>query len=407
MFNRNGDFIRSLFPLIYNKFDGSPFVYFDNASTTQKPNCVIDSLIDFYRNKNSNIHRALYQLSLDASDDYENSRINVQKFINASNSYEIIFTKGTTEAINLVASSFSKMCLKEGDEIIVSEMEHHSNFVPWQMVCEEKGAKLKVIPINDYGELCIEQFQNLISERTKLVAITHVSNSLGTINPMESIISIAHCEGIPVLVDGAQSIAHLKIDVQKLDCDFYAFSGHKMYGPTGIGVLYGKEKWLESLPPYQVGGGMINSVSLDRTYYSKIPFKFEAGTPPIAEVSGLSAAIDFLNDVGWDYLVEHELNLLEYATLKLNEISDIQIIGPSKNKIGIISFIANSGHSSDIGILLNQMGIAIRTGFHCNQPLMSKMKLNGTSRISFGLYNTKNEIDFLLEKLVKALNMIK
>lgn len=379
-------------------------IYFDSASTTQKPKEVIEAVSSFYRNYNSNVHRGLYFLSQKATDIFEETREKVRKFINAKSEKEIIFVRGTTEAINLVASTFGKKFIKKGDEVLISEMEHHSNIVPWQVVCQEREAKLKVIPITDKGELRVDQYEKLLTKNVKIVAITHASNVLGTINPVQKIIKLAHEKGIPVLIDGAQAAAHLKVDVQGLDCDFYAFSGHKMYGPTGIGVLFGKKELLETLPPYQGGGEMIKSVSFAKTIYNALPYKFEAGTPNIAGVVGLGAAIDYLRKAGINRIAKHEKELLEYAQKAISSIPGIRIIGEASEKTGIISFVFALGkvHPHDIGTFLDRQGIAIRTGHHCCQPLMVRFGVPATCRVSFGLYNTKKEIDKLKTALLAA-----
>ncbi len=399
--------IRADFPILSKKVNGKPLVYFDNASTAQKPKLVIDAITNYYENQNANIHRGVHTLSQEITIAYENARVTVQKHLNAAHPHEIIFTKGTTESINLIASSFGKKFISKGDEIIVSEMEHHSNILPWQRVCEERGALLKVIPINDAGELIISDYKRLLNSKTKIVAITHLSNTLGTINPIEEIIALAHAQNIPVLVDGAQAVPHIRVDVQKLFADFYVFSGHKLFGPTGVGILYGKEKWLNELPPYQVGGGTIKTVTFEKTDFADLPLKFEAGTPHIEGGIGLAVAIDYINTIGLDAIAEYEHELLVYATEKLETIEGVKIIGTSKNKASVISFIVDGLHPFDIGTILDQLGIAVRTGHHCTQPLMQRFGIPGTIRASFAFYNTKEEIDIFLSGLEKAIKMLK
>ncbi len=379
-------------------------IYFDSASTTQKPKEVIAAVNLFYRNFNSNVHRGIHFLSQKATEVFEETREKVRKFINAKSEKEIIFVRGTTEAINLVANTFGKKFVKKGDEILISEMEHHSNIVPWQIISQQRKAKLRVIPITYSGEIEIKEVEKLLTKKTKIVAICHVSNVLGTINPIKEIIKMAHQRGIKVLIDGAQAVAHLKIDVQDLDCDFYAFSGHKMYGPTGIGVLYGKMNLLEQLPPWQGGGDMIKSVSFEKTIYNELPYKFEAGTPDIAGVVGLGAALDYLQRVGIEKIQRHEKELLEYGQKVTGSISGIRIIGQASEKTGVISFILEKGmvHPHDVGTFLDREGIAIRTGHHCCQPLMAHFELSATCRVSFGIYNQKAEIDKLKIALEKA-----
>ncbi len=399
--------IRADFPILSKKVNGKPLVYFDNASTAQKPKLVIDAITNYYENQNANIHRGVHTLSQEITIAYEKARVTVQKHLNAAHPHEIIFTKGTTESINLIASSFGKKFISKGDEIIVSEMEHHSNILPWQQVCEERGALLKVIPINDAGELIISDYKRLLNSKTKIVAITHLSNTLGTINPIEEIIALAHAQNIPVLVDGAQAVPHIRVDVQKLFADFYVFSGHKLFGPTGVGILYGKEKWLNELPPYQVGGGTIKTVTFEKTDFADLPLKFEAGTPHIEGGIGLAVAIDYINTIGLDAIAEYEHELLVYATEKLETIEGVKIIGTSKNKASVISFIVDGLHPFDIGTILDQLGIAVRTGHHCTQPLMQRFGIPGTIRASFAFYNTKEEIDIFLSGLEKAIKMLK
>jgi len=393
--------IREQFPILKQQVYGKQLVYFDNAATTQKPLCVIDTLTDYYKNLNSNIHRGVHYLSQQATAAFEESRITVQKFINAKYAHEIIFTRGTTESINLVASSFSKKFLNPGDAVLISAMEHHSNIVPWQLVCEEKQAILKVIPINENGEIIFNEIEKLLDEHCKLLAVTHVSNTLGTVNDIKRIIEIAHSKNIPVLIDGAQAIAHYKVDVQALDCDFYCFSGHKMYAPMGVGVLYGKEKILNELPPYQGGGEMIKNVTFEKTTYNELPFKFEAGTPNVGDVIGLKEAINFIQNIGYEAISKYEQELLEYATNQLIQIEEIRIIGTASEKASVISFLIGNIHPYDVGVILDKLGIAVRTGNHCTQPLIDFYKIPGTIRASFAIYNTKEEIDTMIAALKK------
>lgn len=397
---------REDFPILEQQVNNYPLIYFDNAATTQKPNVVIQSLVDYYSTINSNIHRGIHSLSMLATMQFEEARENVKEFINAAHMYEIIFTKGTTDSINLVASSFAKQFLCEGSEVIITEMEHHSNIVPWQLACEEKKAILKVLPMDLYGNLHVEKLKDLITEKTKIISVTHVSNALGTINPIKEIVEIAHLYNIPVFVDGAQAVSHIPVDVQYLDCDFYAFSGHKMYAPMGIGVLYGKEKWLEKLPPYQGGGEMIEKVTFEKTTYGELPFKFEAGTPNVADVIGLNSAINYINEVGLRGIYDYEHQLLEYATEKLSEIKGLKLVGTADEKSAIISFNLNKIHSYDAGFLLDKYGIALRTGHHCAQPVMDRLGIDGTLRVSFALYNTKDEIDKLVEAILNVRAML-
>ena len=394
--------IREDFPILHQKVYGRPLVYFDNAASTQKPVQVIRAISGYYETDNCNIHRGVHFLSQRATEAYEETRKMVQRFINAASSNEIIFTKGTTESINLVASSFGKQYISPGDEVLLSIMEHHSNIVPWQQMCIEKGAKVKFIPIRENGELDMDAFRKMVNERTKLVAITHVSNVLGTINPVKEIIAIAHSYNIPVLIDGAQSISHLGADMQDLDCDFYCFSGHKMYGPMGIGVLYGKEKFLEAIPPYQSGGEMIKEVFTDHTTFNELPFKFEAGTPNVEGVYGLHAAISYLQGLGMENIRNYENEILNYATGKLNAMGDIRIIGTAKEKTSLISFLIGSIHPYDAGVIIDKMGIAVRTGHHCAMPLIEWYKIPATVRASFAFYNTVEEIDSLVEAIQKV-----
>ena len=399
--------IRKDFPILKREVNGKPLIYFDNGATSQKPQVVIDAITNYYTNENSNIHRGIHTLSQEATNAYEEARKKVQQFINAKHSHEIIFTSGTTGSINLVASSFGKKYLKKGDEIIISTMEHHSNIVPWQMICEEKEAILKVIPINDKGELLMDEFKKLLSPKTKLVAITHVSNTLGTINPIKEIITKAHSFNIPVLIDGAQAVPHTKVNVQELDCDFYAFSGHKMFGPTGVGILYGKEAILNDLPPYQGGGDMIKTVTFEKTTYNELPYKFEAGTPNIVGGIGLGAAIDYMNSIGISNIEAYEHELLAYATEQIKQIEGVRIIGEAQNKASVLSFVVDGTHPSDIGMIIDKLGIAIRTGHHCTEPLMNRMSVPGTARASFAFYNTFEEIDVFITAVKRAVTMLK
>jgi len=393
------------FPILDIKVNDKDLIYFDNAATTQKHQSVIDEVVNFYKEENSNIHRGAHHLSQLSTNKFEESRGAVKSFVNAQHNHEIIFTKGTTESINLLASSYTKI-LNAGDEIIISEMEHHSNMVPWQMCCESSGANLKVIPITDEGELDLQAFEDLISNKTKLVAITHVSNSLGTINPVEKIIELSHSKNAKVLIDGAQAAAHIMIDVQSLNVDYYCFSAHKLYGPTGVGVLYGKEQLLNMLPPYQGGGEMIKDVSINKTTYACLPHKFEAGTPNIAGVVAFKKALDFINTTGLEKIKAHEDSLLEYALKKLKSIDNLKVIGTATEKSAIISFVIKGVHHYDLGLILDKMGVAIRTGHHCTQPIMKKFNISGTSRISFAYYNTIGEVDYFIESLKKAIKML-
>lgn len=398
--------IRKQFPILQRTLHGKPIVYFDNAATTQKPMSVIDAISNYYMYTNSNIHRGVHTLAEEATAAYEATRVAVQEFIHAAYAEEIIFTRGTTESINLVANTWGKQNIQAGDEIIISEMEHHSNIVPWQLLCEEKKAFLKVIPINDAGELLMDAYQQLLSNKTKLVAITYVSNSLGTINPISDIINLAHSVGALVLVDGAQATVHLNIDVQKLDCDFYAFSGHKIYGPTGVGVLYGKKALLTTMPVYMGGGEMIKEVSFKETTYADLPYKYEAGTPNIADTVALKAAIDFMNNIGIQQIHQHEQALLNYATEQMQQIPNLRIYGNAHNKTGVISFLVNGIHPQDMGVLLDNQSIAVRTGHHCTQPLMHRFGVPGTVRASFALYNTMDEVDQMVKAIQKSIKML-
>jgi len=397
--------IREDFPILKTQVRGKQLIYFDNAATTQKPISVIERIQKYYLEENSNVHRGVHYLSELATKEFESARETVRNFINAESIEEIIFTRGTTEAINLVANSFGRTFINEGDEIIISEMEHHSNIVPWQISCEERKAKLKIIPFDDNGELILDELENLITERTKLISIVHISNSLGTINPVKKIIEIAHSYAIPVLIDGAQSIMHSKIDVQDLGFDFFVFSGHKIYGPTGIGVLYGKKEWLDKMLPYQGGGDMIKSVTFEKTIYNDLPYKFEAGTPNIEGAIGLKAAIDYLNKIGLEQISVYENELLQYATDKLSEIPQLKIIGTAKEKASIISFILENIHPHDVGTILDFEGIAVRTGHHCTQPVMQHFNIPATTRASFSFYNTKEEIDKLFSAIQKVIKV--
>jgi cysteine desulfurase / selenocysteine lyase len=401
------DRIRKDFPLLSRDMRGKPIVFLDSGASSQKPQVVIDAIGDYYKFRHANVHRGVYQLSQEATDVFEQARALVREFINASSDKEIIFVRGATEAINLVASSFGRKYFREGDEVLVSAMEHHSNIVPWQLIAEQTGARLKVIPINDRGELLMDEFEKLLTPRTRIVALTHISNTLGTINPVKEIIRLAHSKDIPVLVDGAQAAPHLKIDVQDLDADFYVFSGHKMFGPTGIGVLYGKKMWLEAMPPYHGGGEMIETVTFEKTTWAELPHKFEAGTPNIADAVGLGAAIEYIQEIGHDAIGRHESDLLEYATDQLQQIDGIRLIGTAWHKASVISFLLEGAHPYDVGAILDQMGIAVRTGHHCTQPLMDRLCIPGTVRASFALYNTRQDIDRLAAGVRRASDMLR
>lgn len=398
--------IRKSFPVLEREVKNKLLVYLDNAATSQKPQEVIDALNYYYSNYNANIHRGIHTLAEEATAAYEATRNTVKDFINAASTDEIIFTRGTTEGINLVAYTWGRKNIHEGDEIIISTMEHHSNIVPWQILCEEKKALLKVIPINDEGELLMDDYKKLLSPKTKLVSIVHVSNSLGTVNPVKEIINEAHKIGALVLVDGAQSTVHLDIDVQKMDCDFFAFSGHKVYGPTGAGVLYGKKKILEEMPVFMGGGEMIKEVTFEKTTYNNLPYKYEAGTPNIADTIALKVALDFVTNLGKDIIRNHENNLLKYATEQMQSIEGLRIIGKAKNKVSLISFVIKNIHPQDIGVLLDNQGIAVRTGHHCTEPLMNRFGISGTVRASFAMYNTKEEVDRLTEGIKKSIKML-
>ncbi len=394
--------IREDFPILKQQVHGKELVYLDNAATTQKPRTVIDALACFYCADCSNIHRGVHALSERATQEYENAREEIRKFINAGSTREVIFVRGATEGINLVASSYGRKVLKEGDEVIISAMEHHSNIVPWQIVCEQTGAKLRVAPINDAGELLMDEYEKLLGPRTKFVAISHMSNALGTINPVREIIAKAHAWNAPVLLDGAQAISHTKVDVRELDADFYVFSGHKLYGPTGVGILYGKEKFLDAMPPYQGGGDMIRSVTFEKTIYAPLPAKFEAGTPNISGGIGLGAAIGYVNLIGLDRIAAHERDLLARATEVVQDIPGVRIIGTAANKASVLSFVMEDVHPHDIGTILDQEGVAIRTGHHCAQPVMQRFGIPATARASFAMYNTFEEVDALLRGLNKV-----
>lgn len=394
--------IRRDFPILQTKVHGKPLVYLDNAATSQKPQCVLDSILNYYRQENANIHRGVHWLSQKATESFERAREVVQKFLGAETPEEVIFTSGTTGSINLVAHSFLKPRLKRGDEVLVSAMEHHSNIVPWQLVCEQAEARLRTIPMNRKGELEMEALPGLLSERTRLVSVVHLSNALGTVNPVEDIIEAARQRGIPVLIDGAQAAPHLPVDVWLLDCDFYCFSGHKICGPTGIGVLYGKRKWLEEMPPYQGGGDMIRSVSFEKTTFSAPPSKFEAGTPNIAGAIGLGRALEYVSEIGLDWISQYEAELLEYAEDSVASLSGIQIIGQAKKKGSVVSFVVDGVHPHDVGTVLDQMGIAVRTGHHCAQPVMEFFGVSATTRASLAFYNTREDIDALVDGLKKV-----
>ena len=399
--------IREDFPILSRTVNGRPLVYFDNAATTQKPQVVIDAITKYYSYQNSNIHRGVHYLSQVATQAYEDSREKIRAFINAERNYEVIFTKGTTDGINLVANGFGRKFIGAGDEIVISELEHHSNIVPWQMLCEEKGAVLRVAPINEAGEIIMEELLKLLSPRTKLVAISHVSNALGSINPIKEIIKKAHELNIPVLIDGAQAIQHTKVDVQDLDCDFYVFSGHKLFASTGVGILYGKEEFLNKMNPYQGGGDMIKTVTFEKTTYNELPHKFEAGTPHIEGGITLGIAIDYVSSIGLENISAYEQELLEYANEKLSQLEGIRFIGTAKEKASVISFLIDGVHPYDLGVILDKMGIAIRTGHHCTQPLMQKFNTPGTARASFAFYNTKEEVDVFVASVIKAAAMLK
>ena len=397
--------IRADFPILSREVYGKPLVYLDNGATVQKPKCVVDAMSEEYFTVNANVHRGVHYLSQQATELHEDARRTVAKHINAGSEREVIFTRGTTESINLVASCFGEAFLSEGDEVIVSEMEHHSNIVPWQLLEMRKGIKLRVIPITDKGELCMASFKELINSKTKIVSVTHVSNVLGTVNPVKEIIEIAHAYDVPVLIDGAQAIPHTHVDVQALDADFYAFSAHKAYGPTGLGVLYGKEKWLDRMPPYQGGGEMIKTVSFEKTTFNELPFKFEAGTPDFVGTTGFARALDYMNAIGMDKIEAHERELTQYAMKKLAEIEGIRFFGEAENKTSVISFLVGDIHHFDMGTLLDRLGIAVRTGHHCAEPLMHRFGIEGTVRASFGMYNTFEEVDKLVAGAKRVVGM--
>ena len=397
--------IRKDFPILDREIYNHKLVYLDNAATTQKPKQVVEAMTEEYYNVNANVHRGVHYLSQKATDLHEEAREKVRGFINAKSTSEIIFTRGTTESMNLIASSFCEEFMKEGDEVIVSVMEHHSNIVPWQLQAARKGISLRVVPIDDKGEIIIEEYKKLFNEKTKIVSIAHVSNVLGTVNPIKEMIEIAHSHGVPFMVDGAQSAPHFAINVQDLDCDFFAFSGHKMYGPTGVGVLYGKESWLDRLPPYQGGGEMIESVSFEKTTFERLPFKFEAGTPDYIATHGLATAIDYIKALGIDNINKHERELTEYAMKRMREIDEIHIFGEAENKDAVVSFLVGDIHHLDMGTLLDRLGIAVRTGHHCAQPLMTRLGIQGTVRASFALYNTTEEIDMLIDGIKRVSKM--
>ena len=404
LFNHSA--IRNDFPILSRKVNNKPLIYLDSAATAQKPQVVIDAVDNYYKFQNANIHRGVHTLSQEITIAYEEARATVKKHLNAAHAHEIIFTKGTTDSINLVAYSFGKKYVNDGDEILISSMEHHSNILPWQQLCEDKGATLKVIPINTEGEIDLKEFKILLSAKTKIVAITHVSNTLGTINPIKELITLAHQQNIAVLVDGAQAVPHLLVDVVDLDADFYCFSAHKLFGPTGVGVLYGKQKWLNEMPPYQTGGGVIKTVTFEKTTFADLPLKFEAGTPHISGAIGLAAAINYVNTLGLNNISEYENELQVYATKRLSEIDGLRIIGTAANKAAVISFVVDGTHPFDIGVILDKQGIAVRTGHHCTQPLWNIYGLQGTVRVSFAFYNTIEEIDSFTVALKKAIKML-
>jgi cysteine desulfurase / selenocysteine lyase len=394
--------VRADFPILLERVNERPLVYLDNAATTQKPRAVIDAITRYYESDNANIHRGVHELSQRATRNYEEARDSARHFLNAAHTSEIVFVRGATEGINLVAQTYGRAHLQAGDEVLITTMEHHSNIVPWQMLCDEKGAKLRVAPINDRGELILEKFSRLLGSRTKIVAVAHVSNALGTINPLHRMIELAHAHRAVVVVDGAQAVPHLAVNVQALDCDFYVFSGHKVYGPTGIGVLYGKAALLEAMPPYQGGGDMISSVTFEKTLYNKVPHKFEAGTPHISGVIGLGAAIDYLSQLGLDRASRYEQDLLAYASESVSELPGVRLIGTAKEKTGVLSFVMEGIHPHDVGTILDQEGVAVRTGHHCAQPLMERFGIPATARASFGLYNTREDVDALVRGIRKV-----
>jgi cysteine desulfurase/selenocysteine lyase len=394
--------IREDFPVLQQTVYGKPLIYLDNAATSQKPRQVLEAIERFYMKECSNVHRGVHRLSELATEDYEKARTKAQRFLGAAESREIIFVRGATEAINLVASTFGRKSVKSGDEILITAMEHHSNIVPWQMLCEERGAKLRVAPINDAGELVLDEFERMLTDRTRLAAVSHVSNALGTVNPVAGMIAMAHKRNIPVLLDGAQAAPHCAVNVRELDCDFYALSGHKLYGPTGVGILYGKARWLEQMPPYQGGGDMIRAVSFEKTLYNSIPYKFEAGTPNIAGGFGLGAAIDYVEAIGLERIAAYEHDLLNYATKRVLDIPGIRIIGTAREKAGVLSFVLDGAHPHDIGTILDREGIAVRAGHHCAMPVMDRFGIAGTTRASFAFYNTQEEADALVRGIRKV-----
>lgn len=397
--------VRRDFPVLKQKIHGKPLVYLDNGATSQKPQCVIETLRRYYAEENSNIHRGIHFLSERATSAYEGAREKIRRFVNAGSTEEIVFVRGTTEGINLVAQSYGRTFLKEGDEVVITAMEHHSNIVPWQILCGQVGARLRVIPINHDGELVIDEYQRLLNDKTKFVALTHVSNALGSVVPVKSMVRSAHDRGIPVLVDGAQAVPHMRVDVRDLDCDFYAFSGHKMFGPTGVGILYGRADRLEAMPPYQGGGDMISLVTFEKTHYNVLPYKFEAGTPHIAGGIGLGAAVDYLNGLNWEQVVAHERDLLDYATEALSAIEGLKIIGTAKHKAGVLSFVLEGVHAHDVGTILDQHGIAVRAGHHCAMPVMQRFGVPATTRASLAFYNTKREIDSLVAGIHRVIEV--
>jgi cysteine desulfurase/selenocysteine lyase len=399
--------VRRDFPVLSQRVHGKPLVYLDNGATSQKPQAVIDRLNHYYTAENSNIHRGVHYLSEHATAAYEGAREKLRGFINAARTEEIIFLRGTTEAVNLVAQSYGRAFLKEGDEIIISAMEHHSNIVPWQMLCQQIGARLRIIPINHDGELVLDEYRRLLTERTRFVAITHISNALGSVVPIKSVIDLAHERSVPVFVDGAQAVPHLKVDVQQMGCDFYAFSGHKLFGPTGVGVLYGRSELLERMPPYQGGGDMISLVTFEKTHYNVLPYKFEAGTPHIAGGIGMGAVVDYLEALNWEQVVQHEHDLLTYATEALLNITGLRIVGTAKDKAAVISFIFENVHAHDVGTILDQEGVAVRAGHHCAMPVMQRFGIPATARASFAFYNTREEIDILVRALHRVLKVFK
>jgi cysteine desulfurase / selenocysteine lyase len=397
---------RKDFPILSRSVNGKPLIYFDNGATTQKPKQVIDAIVDYYSRYNANIHRGVHRLSQEASQAYEEARATVQKHLGANSPNEIVFTRGTTESINLVAHSFLRSRLNAGDEVLVTEMEHHSNILAWQLLCEEKGAKLKFVPVTEKGELQFSEVEKLLTAKTKMFAFTHVSNTLGTVNPVKALTQLAHAKNIPVIIDGAQAVPHMAVNVKEIGCDFYCFSAHKVYGPTGIGVLFAKEELLKTMPPYQSGGGTIKTVSFDKTEYVEGPLRFEGGTPHIEGAIGMAKALDYADAIGMENIAAHEQELLQYATEKLTAIEGVRIIGTAREKAGVLSFVVGNIHPFDIGTILDQQGIAVRTGHHCTQPLMACYKIPGTVRVSFALYNTKEEIDSFMIALQKAVKML-